>query len=82
MAAPAAPIAGVNAGKCWHPEGAAAGSEEAAGPPHAFLLTRLLFLSEAGGQKPVSPQGSWWGDSLGPLWRERKGALAGSAASA
>lgn len=31
--------------------------------PHGFLLTHLPFpLSEAGGQKPVSPQGSWGGD--------------------
>lgn len=35
--------------------------------PHALLLTRLPFpLSEVGGQKPLSPQGSWGASQ--PLW--------------
>ena len=82
MEAPAAPTAGVGGrhrrglasrrhsswvGR-WHPG------------PHTLLLTHLPFaLSEAGGQKPLSPQGSW-GDFVTAVAGEG-GSVSGSAAS-
>lgn len=50
----------------WLQKAQQLGREEAAGlrvSPHSSSFS----LSEAGGQKPVSPQGSWWGGTSGPL---------------